>query len=140
QCERDRVELPALFKAVARARFEQKTERADHEVQHDQFGDPDPRALLRGFQRHGGEEALVQEREVGADQRQQHDKPARCRHQSSSVCWIACRQAFNSGSGTIPSTSTATPLSASKARVLVSATIGDLSCGSSKYISLTMRR
>jgi hypothetical protein len=30
--ERDRVELPALLEAVSRSRFEQKPERADHEV------------------------------------------------------------------------------------------------------------
>src|SRR5258708_27367390 len=115
QAEGDRIKLPALLEAVPCARLKHKAECTHKKIKHDYFRDANPATFLRRLERDDAEKTLIHERKVGADQRQQHDKPARCRHYNwnGKVCEIAARQAFINGPGTRPNTNTARPINAS---------------------------
>jgi len=92
------------------------------------------------------EEALVRERQVSGDERHQQHEPDRGGRTHSgpvqvvSALTIASRHSVISPPGSTPSTSTAVALIDSTARTSKVLTIGRLSVGSSKYITLTTRR
>src|SRR4029450_10002618 len=65
------VELPALRRDLSGALFKQQAHAADDEVHENQFGQPQRKRLRLG-QGHNGQQPLVHEREVGADEGQ-HD-------------------------------------------------------------------